>query len=373
MEETLSVQPFPWNRLVTLPRESVGILADMRRALARSLDETKIAEALSELVGEHVTIRVSSVDVVTTVPELSYASSFALATADDSTRVRIDIDRQLARALVARVLGRPAGLGDLRLPAEPEIDGALLAIVCAVARRAHGEGDPLRPSGPGAWAVARGERLLSVRGSVMMGTDSYAASAVVQAGRPFSAQWEPAEDRLRELGDLPISLPMVVAQAAAPAGELFGIAEGDVFLPGMGWTVATAGANRLTGKVMLAAPNSDLGISATLGEDGGIVVVGVGPTSHDVEVTVTSSNRDEATATSEVILDAPLVVRVELGAVTLAAREWAALVPGDVIALGKRVSEPLILRIAGQEVARGELVEIEGELGVRIRERIKSL
>jgi flagellar motor switch/type III secretory pathway protein FliN len=61
-----------------------------------------------------------------------------------------------------------------------------------------------------------------------------------------------------------------------------------------------------------------------------------------------------------------------MGAVTMPAREWAGLAPGDVIALGKRVSEPVVLRVAGLEVARGELVDIEGELGVRIRERISS-
>jgi flagellar motor switch/type III secretory pathway protein FliN len=150
---------------------------------------------------------------------------------------------------------------------------------------------------------------------------------------------------------------------------------GDVFMPGTGWMVARIGnasGSRLSGSVILAAPDHERGISGTLGEDGGIVVVGVGPTPHDVEAKMTSSNREDTTATSEVILDAPLVVRVELGSVTLAAREWAALAPGDVIAVGKRVSEPVVLRIAGREVARGELVDIEGELGVRIRERIEA-
>jgi len=90
-----------------------------------------------------------------------------------------------------------------------------------------------------------------------------------------------------------------------------------------------------------------------------------------VEKAMTSSNEENQTATSDVVLEAPLVVRVELGAVTLPAHEWAALGEGDVIALGRRVSEPVSLRIAGVEVARGELVDIEGELGVRLRERVK--
>jgi flagellar motor switch/type III secretory pathway protein FliN len=370
----VTTQPFPWERLLTLPRESVGMLADARRALWRSLDETKIAEALSELLGERATTHVSSVMVVSEDPEMAYGSSLAFSTSDDSLRVRIDLDRQLARTLVARVLGRPAGLGDPRVATAPEVDGALLAIVCAVARRAHGSGDSLRPMGPGGWAIASGERTLAVRASVTIGADSYAAHARVQLRRPFSADAESGHDQLRDLGDLPITLPMVVAIATVPAGELFAITTGDVFLPGEGWTIATAGAaslSSLTGKVMLAAPGRDRAINATLGENGSIVVVGVGPISHDVEATVTSSNRDEATATSEVILDAPLVVRVELGSVTLTAREWADLVPGDVIAVGRRVSEPVILRIAGQEVARGEIVDIEGELGVKIRDRVK--
>jgi flagellar motor switch/type III secretory pathway protein FliN len=358
-----------------LPRESVGILADARRALSRSLDETKIAEALSELLGERATTHVSSVTVASEDRETPYGSSLAFSTSDDSVRVRIDLDRQLARTLVARVLGRPAALGDPRLATGPEVDGALLAIVCAVARRAHGSGDSLRPMGPGRWAVAPGERTLAVRASVTIGADSYGVNAQVQLRRPFSADAEPGHHALRDLGDLPISLPVVVAIATAAAGELFAIAPGDVFLPGEGWTVASAGAaslSSLTGKVMLAAPGQDRGISATLGEGGSIVVVGVGPTSHDVEATVTTSNRDETTATREVILDAPLVVRVELGSVTLTAREWAELGPGDVIAMSRRVSEPVILRIAGQEVARGEIVDIEGELGVKIRDRVRS-
>jgi flagellar motor switch/type III secretory pathway protein FliN len=77
-------------------------------------------------------------------------------------------------------------------------------------------------------------------------------------------------------------------------------------------------------------------------------------------------------AICEAILETPVIVRVELGAVTLTAREWAAIGPGDVVPLGKRVAEPAVLRIAGIEVAKGELVEIEGELGVRIRERTST-
>jgi type III secretion protein Q len=358
-----------------VPRESVGLLVDARRALARSLDETRLAGALSDLLGERVSVRVSSLSVEAEDVAPAYTSSLMFATSDDEVRVRIDLDRQLGRALVSRVVGRPGGLGDLRAANPPEIDAALLAVISAVARRAHGSGEALHPVGPGSWSRAPGERHLAVRASVMIGGDAYGVNAAVLMRKPYTAAPASAIDRLSSLGELPISFPVVIAVASVKAGDIYGIAPGDVFLPGAGWTArasAGAGTKRLTGQVMLLAPGQGRGIAGTLGESGEIVVVGVKATSEDAEAMMTNSDRGDQTATSEVILDAPLVVRVELGAVTLAAREWAALGSGDVIALAKRVSEPVVLRIGGLEVARGELVDIEGELGVRIRERIPA-
>lgn len=75
----------------------------------------------------------------------------------------------------------------------------------------------------------------------------------------------------------------------------------------------------------------------------------------------------EGETLSDVLLDAPLVVRIELGAVSMTAREWAGLGPGDVIETAQRVAEPVVLRVAGREVGRGELVNVDGQVGVRIQ------
>ena len=375
LEKALRVEAYPWSRLPTVPRESVGLLVDARRALARSLDRVQArgrALRSPRRACDRSCLRRSRWKPKTctglhVVADVRYLGR--------EVRVRIDLDRQLGRALVSRVVGRPGGLGDPRAANPPEIDGALLAVISAVARRAHGSGEALHPVGPGAWSRTPGERHLAVRASVMIGADSFGVNAAVLIRKPYTADPVPAIDRLSSLGELPISFPVVIAVAAAKAGDIYGLAAGDVFLPGAGWAVRTsagASAKRLTGEVILVAPGQERGIAGTLGESGEIVVVGVKAVPEDAEAMMTSSDRDDQTATSEVILDAPLVVRVELGAVTLAAREWAALGAGDVIALSKRVSEPVVLRIGGLEVARGELVDIEGELGVRIRERIPS-
>ena len=74
----------------------------------------------------------------------------------------------------------------------------------------------------------------------------------------------------------------------------------------------------------------------------------------------------EASALEQIVGETPIVVRLEIGSLELTAREWASLVPGDVVQSGRRLDEPVILRVMGRELARGELVEVDGELGVRI-------
>ena len=79
------------------------------------------------------------------------------------------------------------------------------------------------------------------------------------------------------------------------------------------------------------------------------------------------STPNEGETLTDVLLDTPVVVRVELGAVSMSAREWARLGTGDVIETGQRIAEPVVLRIAGREVGRGELVNVDGQVGVRIQ------
>ena len=144
--------------------------------------------------------------------------------------------------------------------------------------------------------------------------------------------------------------------------DLAGLEAGDAWLPGAGWWIDP----ELTGSGALCAPASEAGIGVDLAPGQKIVVRGDRVT-VPADTEETSMNREE---TADVVLDAPLVVRVELGAVSMTARDWATLGPGDVIEVGRRVAEPVVLRVAGREVARGELVNVEGELGVRIRELI---
>ena len=64
--------------------------------------------------------------------------------------------------------------------------------------------------------------------------------------------------------------------------------------------------------------------------------------------------------------DVPVTLVVELGRVNLALSRLADLKPGDVVELGRHSREPVELTSNGKLVARGELVQIDTELGVRV-------
>lgn len=77
----------------------------------------------------------------------------------------------------------------------------------------------------------------------------------------------------------------------------------------------------------------------------------------------------EAEALNEALLrELPVQVTCEIGRVTLSAREVLELRPGTVLPVGRPLAGPVDLTAGGRVLAHGELVDVEGEIGVRITE-----
>jgi flagellar motor switch protein FliN/FliY len=66
------------------------------------------------------------------------------------------------------------------------------------------------------------------------------------------------------------------------------------------------------------------------------------------------------------LLDVPLQVTVELGRTQLRIRNVLELVPGSIVELDKLAGEPVDVLVNGKPIARGEVVVIDEEFGVRI-------
>jgi type III secretion system YscQ/HrcQ family protein len=71
-------------------------------------------------------------------------------------------------------------------------------------------------------------------------------------------------------------------------------------------------------------------------------------------------------ATDELLRELPVEVACEVGRVSMSGRELVELRPGSVILVGRPLAGPVDLTVGGRVVARGELVDVEGEMGVRI-------
>jgi flagellar motor switch protein FliN/FliY len=70
----------------------------------------------------------------------------------------------------------------------------------------------------------------------------------------------------------------------------------------------------------------------------------------------------------ERLYDVPVELAVEIGRTQLTIRETLALGPGSIVTLNRLAGEPVDLLVNGKPIARGEVVVIDEEFGLRVTE-----
>jgi flagellar motor switch protein FliN len=68
----------------------------------------------------------------------------------------------------------------------------------------------------------------------------------------------------------------------------------------------------------------------------------------------------------DMVLDVPVELSVEIGRTTMTIRETLEIGPGAIITLNKMTGEPVDLLVNGRRIARGEVVAIDEEFGLRV-------
>ena len=68
------------------------------------------------------------------------------------------------------------------------------------------------------------------------------------------------------------------------------------------------------------------------------------------------------------LYDVPVELAVEVGRTKMTIREALALGPGSIVTLNRLAGEPVDLLVNGKPIARGEVVVIDEEFGLRITE-----
>src|SRR5829696_4360798 len=86
--------------------------------------------------------------------------------------------------------------------------------------------------------------------------------------------------------------------------------------------------------------------------------------------TTVSAPADGAHAAPELerLYDVPVELAVEIGRTHMTIRETLALGPGSIVTLNRLAGEPVDLLVNGKPIARGEVVVIDEEFGLRVTE-----
>jgi len=312
--------PFPFDRLRKLSRRDAGI----ESALARWIAPRRLGAKVAELAGGAVGARLVGVtpdvpDPHAAVAELWYGG----------VPITVAASSRPVRALAQRLLGGPAELDAPRPLTVAEHAIWALAVAAAltdlgIAAEVWPHGGAGRP-GPAAGSITVAFELELPAGlapSPMTVAASFPPDSLLRAPPP------------RRLPAWAFDVPIVVGRCALPRVSIAGLAVRDVIT--------------IDARLELVIGEGGIGLSAAPGAVEARVATGYVP-------------RDMAFPD-----EARLEVTVQLGTTRLSLRQLGELAIGQIVPLGRPLTGPYEVHAAGRMVGQGELVDIDGELGVRI-------
>jgi type III secretion system YscQ/HrcQ family protein len=216
---------------------------------------------------------------------------------------------------------------------------------------------------PAGWSFAIASAAPLPQAGVVLRVDAPAGNGTLWLQAPPEAGRSP---HLSRASALPIEVGVRVAATTVSAKELADLAPGDIVLfdgTTAGWL---ASGEPAAVRLVTGAFQADARVEAD-----GRLAVGRGwrPASSTdgnterKDVTMDPEKTDPAAAA---LAAAPVEVVAELGRLTLRGDEVLGLAPGVVLGLRVDRASAVSLRIGGAPWAEGELVNVEGELGVRV-------
>jgi type III secretion system YscQ/HrcQ family protein len=289
-------------------------------------------------------------------------------------RIAIEIEPRLAAIVIDRMLG---GTGE-DAPRDPgvltDVERGVLAYALAglLARAAGGE---LRigsiVTSPAALAYALGEGdLFCWPGRVRIGSDSGIVRAWIPESVAFRADPRQAPGpHSVALATLPLCIVLEAGRATLRAGDIGALSPGDVVVLDEA-PLRSDGRGELRGEVRARVRGGSACWICEVAE-GRLVVRSIEtgrPTATRREngTMASQESNENPEALVRVAADVPVEVVVELARFEMPLAEIAALRPGEVLATGRAIGSRVVLRAGDRSIASGELVEIEGEIGVRV-------
>lgn len=360
------IQPFAFEELPRLP----GVVARRSRELARGIAASGEYDTFTARGLGRIRIRVDHVELYPSESALASGAAsdaaFGLVRADDS-RGNLSFERFFALSLVRTALGAPQP--PVVRPLGPAERGVMAALLASVLQSGIGAGLRVSLSVP---TAPQGEFV-----AVVLGIRTPTLGGTARLELPLS--WLPQGART-----LAPEAPLWLETAAT-------IELSRTFLPTAAWSSAQPGdAVVFEGHPALAddspwacevrigkaqaravlAPNGDLHIKEPFSLDASSPNPAM--SSDDRHPGAPGSAVPPTSENSAVLAAAPVEVVAEIGRLALRGDEVMGLAPGSVLPLGERRRSLITLRVGGRAWARGELVNVDNDIGVRITELLRS-
>jgi type III secretion system YscQ/HrcQ family protein len=184
-------------------------------------------------------------------------------------------------------------------------------------------------------------------------------SLVLAAARPRSLAR--LRERTRRLESVRVHACVELARATLEPSELRAMQRGDVLaLP----TAAPSRDGALSARLRVGGGTLGLAVEA-----GRVLVTSAFRLYSDADMAnEPASHAADESSTDQLLRELPVEIVCELGRVSMSGRELLELEPGAVIPVGRPLAGPVDLTVGGRLVARGELVDVDGDLGVRLTE-----
>lgn len=355
------IAPFPWHALPRVSADHVRAVSRVHRAFP--VHARTLSRELSTLIGHPVEIDVRR---ITTGRYNLGDRGDVIALTDGARTLALEIEAELALATASALAGGGMPRIARGRSVDPEVLGATVGVAQWLARSA-GLSLSLSDVEP--------RDCVLIDANVKLGMLRTSVRVAIEIGELDRAPEMSARETLHRLGETPLSLAAVIGAGTARARELADLREGDVVVVDRRIEGLFAGArgvriSRLEpdadgrARVRMEVERLELAAPSPPNDYGSAMTDDTGAT---MQLAALDGRLEDGLAAD--LAELPLEVRVELGTATLPAREWAAISSGDTIVLDRRVGDPVSLRIGGKVLARGELVEVDGALGVRITER----
>lgn len=373
LRRNVAVRPFPYASLPKLTRRQQQLLSALRACWEPGHSE-RAREVAKRVLGREIALQVG-IGESCSARELAARCGAITGVAlliEQAQLARpitctIELSHEAAQQLVDLALGGDAdALPSPGVVPLDELSRGALAYVSARVLAALGS----------AWSLCNISELSQLSAAMM--EDCVVCPISLQLGHVdltlrlyiperLGVQTLPERSVLRSLHALRVTLIAAAGCARLPVSVVRALTQGDVIL--LDECALAREGERWRGQVHAGLQGSRNHLLCAL-EEQGLRVEQQADAKESTMSTGHVHKASEITAnispTSSLGSDAPIELQVEIARFSLSLGELQRLQAGDVLSTGRRIGERVRVSVGGQSFAEGELVDVEGEVGVRL-------